>query len=76
MNKTIDIDTDTTTLKEVIAGLQPDDEVIILKDHKPVAKLVPTTTVRQPRVPGLMKGKITIVAEDDEHLQGFEEYMP
>jgi hypothetical protein len=27
-------------------------------------------------VPGLMKGKLTVIAEDDEHLKDFEEYMP
>ena len=76
MNKVIDIDTDKITLFELVAGLKPDDEVVIVKDHKPVAKLVATSTVRQPRVPGLMKGKLTILAEDDEHLTGFKEYMP
>ena len=76
MNKVIDIDTDKTTLIELVAGLKPDDEVVIVKDHKPVAKLMATSTVRQPRVPGLMKGKLTILAEDDEHLTGFKEYMP
>ena len=76
MNKVIDIDTDKTTLIELVAGLKPDDEVVIVKDHKPVAKLVATLTVRQPRVPGLMKGKLTILSEDNEHLTGFSEYMP
>ncbi|MFM2003816.1 MAG: hypothetical protein RI963_3242, partial [Planctomycetota bacterium] len=23
-----------------------------------------------------MKGKLTVIAEDDEHLKDFEEYMP
>jgi antitoxin (DNA-binding transcriptional repressor) of toxin-antitoxin stability system len=76
MNKVIDIDTDKTTLIELVTGLKPDDEVVIVKDHKPVAKLVATSSVRQPRVPGLLKGKLTILAEDDEHLAGFEESMP
>lgn len=76
MNKVIDIDIDKTTLNELVAGLQPDDEVVIVKDQKPVAKLVATATVRQPRVPGLLKGKLTILAEDDEHLADFAEYMP
>ncbi len=76
MDKTIDLDTDKTTLTELVADLQPDDEVLILKDHKPVAKLVPTSQSRKPRVPGLMKGKLTVIAEDDEHLEAFKEYMP
>ena len=76
MTKTVDIDVATASLAEIIAGLKPDDEVVIVKDHKPVATLVATSTVRQPRVPGLMRGKLTILAEDDEHLTGFEEYGP
>ena len=48
MNKVIDIDTDKITLIELVTGLKPDDEVVIVKDHKPVAKLVATSTVRQP----------------------------
>lgn len=76
MNKVIDIDTDKTTLIELVSGLQPDDEVVIVKNHKPVAKLVATSAVRRPRVPGLMKGKLTILAEDDEHLADFKDYMP
>ncbi len=74
MNKAIDLDTDQTTLTELVAKLQPDDEVVILKDHKPVAKLVPTSQIRQPRKAGNCKGMITILAEDDEHLEGFREY--
>ncbi len=76
MNKVIDIDTDKTTLIELVSGLEPDEEVVIVKDHKPVAKLVATSAVRQPRVPGLLKGKLTILAEDDEHLADFKDYMP
>ena len=30
---------------------------------------------RQPRKPGNCKGMLTILAEDDEHLQDFAEYM-
>ena len=40
MNKVIDIDTDKITLIELVTGLKPNDEVVIVKDHKPVAKLV------------------------------------
>src|SRR3954454_3698888 len=45
----------------------------------PVAKLVserpkPKPGLRPP--PGLGKGVITVVSDDDEHLQDFAEYMP
>ena len=31
---------------------------------------------RKPRVLGNCKGMITLLVEDDEHLEGFAEYMP
>ena len=75
MNRVIDLDADQTTLMELVVGLHPDDEVVIMKDHKSVAKLVPTPQVGKPRVPGLMKVKLTVLSEDDTHLEDFKEYM-
>lgn len=31
---------------------------------------------RQPRKAGNCQGLITLLVEDDEHLEGFAEYMP
>ncbi len=76
MTKMVDLDVAQATLSELVAGLMPHDDIVIMKDQKPVAKLVATATVRPPRIPGLMKGKLTILAEDDQHLKDFEEYMP
>ena len=75
MTKTVELDVAQSTLSEIIAGLGPDDEVVIVRNHKPVARLSPPKPERQPRQPGLMKGKLVVVAEDDEHLKDFEEYM-
>lgn len=76
MTKSVELDVAQATLSDLIANLKPNDDVVIMQNHKPVAKLVATSTVRLQRVPGLMKGKLTIVADDDEHLDGFKEYMP
>ncbi len=76
MTKNVELDVAQATLSELVAGLTPEDDIVIMKDHKPVAKLVATSAVRSHRVPGLMKGKLTVLAEDDEHLKDFEEYMP
>jgi hypothetical protein len=35
-----------------------------------------SANLRQPRQPGSAKGKLRIIAEDDEHLRDFQEYMP
>lgn len=76
MSKTVQLEVAQATLSELVAGLTADDEVVIMKDHIPVAKLVAPPRTPSPRVPGLCEGMITIVAEDDEHLKDFEEYMP
>ena len=68
MTKTVDLDVAQATLSELVAGLTTDDELIILKDQKPIAKLVLTTQPRRPRKAGNCQGMITILADDDEHL--------
>ena len=45
-------------------------------DASPVAKLTGQhVSARQPRRPGSAKGKLIIVADDEEHLEDFKEYM-
>ena len=64
-------------LTEIIHRLTPGDEVVITENDQPVAKLVSEKlAARQRPQPGLCKGMITIVADDDEHLKDFAEYMP
>lgn len=74
---TVSIQEAETRLSELIRQLKPGDEISITENDQPVAKLVrETPPARQRRQPGLAKGMLTIVAEDDEHLRDFAEYMP
>jgi antitoxin (DNA-binding transcriptional repressor) of toxin-antitoxin stability system len=74
---TIGIDEAQAKLKDIIAKLGPDDEVVITENDQPVAKLISGQKVgRKPRQPGNCKGMITLLVEDDEHLEDFKEYMP
>jgi len=66
-------------LPELIRNLMPGDELVIVENNQPVAKLVggrsqPMSDLRPP--PGLGKGFITVLADDDEHRADFEEFMP
>lgn len=64
-------------LPDLIHKLTPGDEVVITENNLPVAKLVvEKPPIRQRPGPGLCKGMITIVADDDDHLKDFEEYRP
>lgn len=64
-------------LAELIHGLRAGGEVVITENDQPIAKLVttPSSTGQRPG-PGLCREMLTIVANDDEHLQDFAEYLP
>ncbi len=73
---TITLEEAQTRLPELIAKLQPGEGLLITQHDKPVARLtVEVPPARKPRVPGNCQGMLTIVAEDDEHLRDFAEYM-
>lgn len=79
MSGTVTIEEAQNNLKELVHGLAPGEEVVITENHTPVARLVSEQQKpanRQRPAPGLGKGMITIVSDDDEHLKDFAEYMP
>jgi antitoxin (DNA-binding transcriptional repressor) of toxin-antitoxin stability system len=63
-------------LPDLIHELVPGEEVLITENNQPVAKLVAPPAEKPRPLPGRCKGMLTILAEDDEHLQDFKEYMP
>ena len=76
---TVTIQEAQARLPDLIHSLKPGEELLITENNQPVAKLVselpkPKPGLRPP--PGLGKGFMTIVSDDDEHLTDFEEYMP
>jgi prevent-host-death family protein len=74
---TVTIQEAQAQLPDLIHRLNPGEEVVITENDQPVAKLVSEKPpLRQRPEPGLCKGMITIVADDDEHLKDFAEYMP
>jgi antitoxin (DNA-binding transcriptional repressor) of toxin-antitoxin stability system len=64
-------------LPELIYNLKLGEELLITDNNRPLAKIIgQTSTPSQRPGPGLCKGMITIVADDEEHLQDFAEYLP
>jgi antitoxin (DNA-binding transcriptional repressor) of toxin-antitoxin stability system len=64
-------------LRELIEQLKPGEEVVITRDERPIAVLaVPVERPQRPRTPGFLVGKLTVVADDEEHLKDFADYMP
>jgi prevent-host-death family protein len=74
---TVTIQEAQAKLADLIHTLSPGDELVITENNQPVAKLVGGKAITQQRPqPGLCKGMITIVADDEEHLVDFADYMP
>jgi len=76
---TVTIQEAQANLADLIRNLAPGGEVVITDNNHPVAKLVSeqprsASGLRPP--PGLGKGLLTVVSDDDEHLKDFDEYMP
>ena len=77
MPATVTIEEAQAHLPELIAQLVPGEELVITQNNQPVAKMMSESPpLRQPRQPGSAKGKLVLLAEDDEHLEDFKEYMP
>ncbi len=77
MSQTINLEEAQSRLIELVGGLGSGDEIMILQDQQPVAKLVgQRSTAQKGRVPGNCKGLITLAIDDDDHLQDFAGYMP
>jgi antitoxin (DNA-binding transcriptional repressor) of toxin-antitoxin stability system len=64
-------------LTELLAQLAPGEELPLTDGVRIVARIIGERRngARRPG-PGLAKGMLTIVADDDEHLRDFAEYMP
>ena len=58
-------------LSELVDRATLGEEVVIAKDHRPVAKLVPLRPVRKPRKPGSAKGQIWMAADFDDMPEDF-----
>jgi prevent-host-death family protein len=57
-----------TNLSKLIARVERGEEIIVARDGKPVAKLVPFQETPKPRVPGALKGRIWISPDFDDPL--------
>ncbi len=75
MSTIISIEEAQAKLPELIAQLAPGEDMIITQDAQPVAELH-LIIKRKPRPCfGNCQGMLTIIAEDEEHLDDFKEYM-
>jgi antitoxin (DNA-binding transcriptional repressor) of toxin-antitoxin stability system len=62
-------------LPELIEHLGCGEELVITREEQPIARLILEPPRQGRRKAGNCKGMLTIVADDDEHLRDFAEYM-
>jgi antitoxin (DNA-binding transcriptional repressor) of toxin-antitoxin stability system len=73
---TVSLEEAQAHLAELIAGLQPSEELTIAQNGEPVAKLVRTPRTNWPCQPGSAKHLPHWMAPDfDAPLEDFREYM-
>jgi antitoxin (DNA-binding transcriptional repressor) of toxin-antitoxin stability system len=74
---TVTIEEAQAKLPELIGNLSPGEELVILRNQQPVARLVgEPVPKRRPRRPGSAKDTILHMADDfDAPLEDFKEYM-
>ena len=63
-------------LAGLIHSLPPGGQMVVTENDQPVATITAAVpTLPGKRIPGLWKDKLTILADDEEHLADFAEYM-
>ncbi len=76
---TVTIEEAQARLPQIIHNLRPGEELLITERGTPLARVKKAQTALAPPLrpaPGLGKGFITVVSDDDEYLLDFAEYMP
>ena len=75
MTKSVPLAEAAASLTQLVAELGAGDEIVLTEGERPVARLVGPASIRKRPPPGLMRGALEVIAEDDEHLEDFREYM-
>ena len=63
---TVNIHAAKTHLSRLVERAEQGEETIIARNGRPVARLVPYQVKREPRQPGLLRGRIRILPGFDE----------
>jgi prevent-host-death family protein len=61
-------------LSELVDKVEGGEEIVIARDHKPVARLVPLAQVRGARKPGSAKGQVWMASDFDVLPTDFLDY--
>lgn len=73
---TVPIQQAQADLLGLLRRLPPGETLTITENDVPVATVVPAPPAGLRPPPGLWKGKLVILSDDDDHLKQFAEHMP
>jgi len=62
-------------LSELVEKATHGQEIVIARDHRPVAKLVPIERTLERRRPGTAKGQVWIAPDFEETPADFDDYV-
>ena len=65
MDKPVNIHEAKTHLSRLIERVEAGEEITLARAGRPVARIVPFRPKREPRTPGLLKGKIWLAPDWD-----------
>lgn len=65
MAESVNIHDAKTHLSRLIERVEAGEEIVIARAGRPVARLVPNHPRREPRVPGLWRGRVRIAPDFD-----------
>lgn len=68
MSETVNLHAAKTHLSRLIDRAAAGEEIVIARHGKPVARLVAWTAPSQPRMPGLLRGRLEIAPDFDAPL--------
>lgn len=75
MDKPVNIHEAKTHLSRLVERVEAGEEITLARAGRPVARIVPYEARRQPRTPGLWKGRVVIHADFDDPLPEFEDSL-
>lgn len=77
MVHTISIQQASGEFVALVRALHPGDEIVLTDGPQPVARIVPEPPRAADRTPGLSKGTLEIISdEEDDILEHFRDYTP
>lgn len=73
--RTVSLSEAQAHLPELIEKVAAGEEIVITRNDMPIAQVVPIRKAKPQPQFGSCKGMLTIVTDDDEHLEHFKGYL-